>query len=194
MPHADTISRPASAMRRKLGLALLATAACMTADARAQDDTEEAYAGLLETLAARVQQLEDREAIRALILEYGTAHDARDYRRFASLFATDGEWVGGLGTARGPEAIFELMDSTIGHDPQPEGSGTFHVMSNEQIEITGDLAAATTKWIYLVPGSDGAPEMVFLGHYDDRFVRENGTWKFLRREAPVDLPIQPADD
>jgi hypothetical protein len=29
--------------------------------------------------------------------------------------------------------------------------------------------------------------MVFLGHYDDQFVRENGEWKFLRREAPVDI-------
>ena len=56
----------------------------------------------LESLAARVQVLEDREAIRALILAYGQAHDHRDYRTFASLFAQNGEWVGGLGTAKGP--------------------------------------------------------------------------------------------
>src|SRR5690606_14138325 len=92
----------------------------------------------LEALAARVQLLEDREAIRALILGYGTAHDHRDYRTLADLFATDGEWVGGLGSARGPEAIFELMDSTIGHNPLPEGSGTYHVMTNERIAIDGD--------------------------------------------------------
>lgn len=142
----------------------------------------------LQSLAARVQVLEDREAIRALILAYGQAHDHRDYRTFASLFATNGEWVGGLGSAKGPEAIFELMDRTIGHDPQPNGSGTYHVMSNEQIDIDGDLASATTKWIYITPGDDGAPKAVYLGHYDDRFIRENGEWKFLRREAPVDIP------
>ena len=33
------------------------------------------HAATLESLAARVQVLEDREAIRALILAYGTAHD-----------------------------------------------------------------------------------------------------------------------
>lgn len=142
----------------------------------------------LEALAARVQVLEDREAIRALILAYGEAHDHRDYRTLADLFAANGEWVGGLGSAKGPEAIFALMDDTIGHDPRPEGSGTFHVMTNEQIEIDGDQASATTRWIYLTPGEDGAPRLVFLGHYDDRFVRENGEWKFLRREAPVDIP------
>jgi uncharacterized protein (TIGR02246 family) len=144
----------------------------------------------LDSLARRVQLLEDREAIRALILAYGEAHDHRDYRTFASLFAAQGEWVGGLGSAKGPQAIFELMDRTIGHQALPNGSGTFHVMTNDQIKIDGDAASAVTKWIYITPGDGGAPRMVFLGHYDDRFIRENGVWKFLRREAPVDIPIQ----
>jgi hypothetical protein len=84
-----------------------------------------ARAADLESLAARVQVLEDREAIRALILAYGQAHDHRDYKTFASLFASNGEWVGGLGSAKGPEAIFQLMDKTIGHHPLPNGSGTY---------------------------------------------------------------------
>ena len=142
----------------------------------------------LESLAARVQVLEDREAIRALILAYGQAHDYRDYRTFADLFASNGEWVGGLGSAKGPQAIFELMDRTIGHDPTPAGSGTYHVMTNDQIKLDGDRASATTKWLYITPGDDDAPRLVFLGHYDDQFVRENGVWKFLRREAPADIP------
>ena len=141
----------------------------------------------LESVAARVQVLEDREDIRALILAYGAAHDGRDYRTFSELFASEGEWVGGLGSAKGPKAIFELMDRTIGHDPQPNGSGTYHVMTNDQIKIDGDRASATTKWIYITPGDDGAPKMVYLGHYDDQFIRENGEWKFLRREAPADI-------
>lgn len=157
----------------------------------AQKPRQAADLDALDALEARVQILEDREAIRALILAYGTAHDHRDYRTFASLFATNGEWVGGLGSAKGPEAIFELMDRTIGHNPQPNGSGTYHVLTNDQIEIDGDHASATTKWIYITPGDDGAPKAVLLGHYDDEFIRENGEWKFLRREAPVDIPVEP---
>ena len=159
-----------------------------TAAAQAADDHE-----LIRQLAARVQVLEDREAIRDLILAYGRAHDGRDYRAFAALFATNGEWVGGLGSARGPEAIFKLMDETIGHNPQPGGSGTYHVMTNEQISIDGDRASATTKWIYITPGDDDAPRMVFLGHYLDQFIRENGVWKFLRREAPALIPATPPE-
>lgn len=144
----------------------------------------------LESLAARVQILEDREEIRALILAYGKAHDNRDYRAFAELFAEeDGEWVGGLGSAKGRNAIFELMDGTIGHNPQPGGSGTFHVLTNEQIALDGDRASATTQWIFVTPGESGNPQLVYFGHYVDEFIRENGRWKFLRREAPVDIPI-----
>jgi uncharacterized protein (TIGR02246 family) len=165
-------------------LAVLAAAAAAFAQPLAAADD-------LASVAARVQVLEDREAIRALILAYGEAHDQRDYRTFADLFAANGEWVGGLGSAKGPQAIFELMDKTIGHNPQPNGSGTFHVMTNDQIEIDGNRASATTKWLYITPGADNAPKLVFLGHYDDQFVRENGAWKFLRREAPADIPSAP---
>jgi len=150
-----------------------------------------ASAADLDALAARVQVLEDREAIRALILAYGQAHDHRDYKTFASLFAQNGEWVGGLGSAKGPDEIFKLMDKTIGHHPMPNGSGTYHVLTNDQIEIRGDRASATTKWIYITPGPDKAPKLVYLGHYDDQFIRENGVWKFLRREAPADIAPPP---
>ena len=146
-----------------------------------------AVADDLGALAARLQVLEDREEIRALILAYGQAHDHRDYRMFASLFATDGEWIGGLGSAKGPDAIFALMDEKIGHNPLPNGSGTIHVMTNFQIEIDGDRASATTKWLYLTPNEDNSPKATYLGHYDDQFIRENGRWKFLRRQSFSDI-------
>lgn len=138
-------------------------------------------------LAKRVQVLEDREEIRALILAYGQAHDHRDYRMYASLFATNGEWIGGLGTGKGPDAIFALMDKSIGHNPLPQGSGTFHVMTNDQIRIDGDRASSVTKWIYITAADDNSPKLTYLGHYDDEFVRENGRWRFLRRQSISDI-------
>ena len=138
----------------------------------------------LESLARRVQVLEDKESIRALILAYGMAHDNRDYRKFADLFAReDGEWIGGFGSAKGRVEIFELMDQMIGHDPQANGAGTYHVMTNEQIEVDGDRASSLTKWTYYVPDEGGNPNAIYLGHYDDEFIREDGEWKFLKRET-----------
>ena len=141
----------------------------------------------LAALAKRVQVLEDREEIRALIMAYGQAHDHRDYQAFASLFAAEGEWIGGLGSAKGPEAIFALMDESIGHNPLPEGSGTIHVMTNDQIRIDGDRASSRTKWFYLTTADDNSPKPTYLGHYDDEFVRENGRWRFLRRQTFSDI-------
>lgn len=169
----------------RLHLACIALLTCLLTSISAQAaDSASAIAALQQ----RVQVLEDREAIRSLILAYGVAHDNRDYRTFAALFAREGEWVSGMGSAKGPEAIFTLMDDTIGHNPQPGGSGTFHILSNEEIKVEGDLASANTKWMYVTPDEDGSPDILILGHYLDEFIREDGVWKFLRREAPMNLP------
>lgn len=162
-------------------MVMTAWLACATFHARAAEADD------LAALAKRVRILEDREEIRALILAYGQAHDHRDYRTYASLFAANGEWIGGLGTATGPDAIFALMDKSIGHNPLPEGSGTFHVMTNDQIEIDGDRASSTTKWLYITAADDNSPKLTYLGHYDDQFVRENGRWRFLRRQSISDI-------
>jgi uncharacterized protein (TIGR02246 family) len=171
-------------MRARLGPAWVVIAALVACGGFAALGAE---ADDVAALAKRVQILEDREEIRALILAYGQAHDHRDYRMYASLFAANGEWIGGLGTAKGPDAIFALMDKSIGHNPLPVGSGTFHVMTNDQIEIDGDRASATTKWLYLTAADDNSPKLTYLGHYDDEFVRENGRWRFLRRESISDI-------
>ncbi len=163
---------------------LLAAACVLAVPATAQPTGEMG-------LARRVQVLEDREAIRNLILDYGTYHDHRDYRSLAALFASNGVWESGMGRGEGPGGVFELMDQIIGHNPLPEGSGTYHVLTNDRIRIDGDLASAVTKWMYVTPGENGDPNTVLLGHYADEFIREDGEWKFLRREAPVDLPAVP---
>jgi uncharacterized protein (TIGR02246 family) len=145
----------------------------------------------LDSLAARVQELEDREEIRELLLAYGRALDSRDFIAFSELFAEEeGEWVGGLGAAKGRQAIFELMDKSIGHNRPRTGPPSYHVFSNEHITVDGDHASATTKWIFVMQNDETSPRWVYLGHYDDTFVREDGRWRFLRRQAFTDIPAQ----
>jgi uncharacterized protein (TIGR02246 family) len=143
------------------------------------------------TLEDRIAALEAQEAIRQLIYAYGAALDHRDFVAFSELFAEDsGTWVGGFGTATGRQAIFEMMDASIGHAEEPIEPGSHHVFTNVQIEVDGAHATATTKWIFVVPSESGDPRWMFLGHYDDEFVREDGRWYFLRREAFTDIPAQ----
>jgi len=146
-------------------------------------------------LEQRIADLEAREAIRELIFAYGHALDHRDFIAFSSLFAREqGTWVGGFGSATGHDAIFKLMDETIGHAEEPTVPTTHHVFTNIQIDVDGNKADATTKWIFVGSSASESPEWLFLGHYEDQFVREDGHWVFLHREAFTDIPTQPESE
>jgi hypothetical protein len=138
----------------------------------------------------RLQRLEDREEIRQLLMDYGRYLDQRDFASFSRLFAEkEGEWIGGMGSAKSPMAIRALMEKTIGSDKSGSvGGPNCHVFTNEMIEVAGNEAKATTKWIFVVQSSSKQPQPFYLGHYSDTFVREHGRWKFLKRVVYGDIP------
>ena len=135
------------------------------------------------SLEARVQRLEDKEQIAQLLIDYGRYLDSRDLAAYAALFAADGEWVGGFGTVTGRANIRAFMEKSLGAGPNRGGS--YHVMSNFAITVSGDTATAWSRWTFVVPGERGAA-VAQAGRYDDTFVRENGAWKFKRRVASND--------
>lgn len=138
------------------------------------------------SIAARLQRLEDMEEIRTLLLDYGRHLDSRDLAAYSKLFAKDGEWVGGFGSAKGPAGILAFMEKNLGTGPNRGNS--FHILSNFVIEVKGDTATAWSRWTFVVPGADGKPAISQAGRYDDTFVREDGRWKFKRRAASNDTP------
>ena len=137
-------------------------------------------------LAARLQRLEDTEEIRNLLLDYGRFLDARDLHAYSQLFAKDGEWVGGFGSAKGPDGILAFMEKNLGTGPNR--GNTFHILSNFVIDVKGDTATAWSRWTFVTPGADGKPVISQAGRYDDTLVRENGKWRFKRRTASSDIP------
>jgi hypothetical protein len=142
-----------------------------------------------ESLESRLQRLEDREEIRQLLKDYGRFLDQRDFAAFSRLFAEkDGEWIGGMGKARGPQAIQKLMEDSIGTNAEKISAPNFHLFTNEIIHINGNQADATTKWIFVVQGENNRPQALLLGHYEDSMIRENGRWKFMRRVVHGDIP------
>ena len=135
---------------------------------------------------ARLQRLEDMEEIRTLLLDYGRLLDARDLAGYSRLFAKDGEWVGGFGSAQGPAAIQVFMEKNLGTGPNK--TNTYHLLTNFVIDVKGDTATAWSRWTFVTPGPDGKPILAQAGRYDDTLVRENGKWKFKRRVASNDIP------
>jgi uncharacterized protein (TIGR02246 family) len=142
------------------------------------------------SLAAKVQRLDDMEEIRTVLLNYGRTLDAHDFGAYSRLFAKDGEWIGGFGSVKGPAAIEAFMIKNIGTPGKP--SGTYHLLTNFIVDVHGDTATAWSRWTFVTPGPDKKPAMAQGGHYEDTLIRENGQWKFRRREAFLDIPH--ADD
>ena len=152
-------------------------------------DRQPVSADTLDTMKSRLSCLEDREEIRRLITDYGRFLDRRDFKSFALLFAeNDGEWIGGMGKAKGQQAIRRLMEETIGTDTPEDAPGNFHLFMNDRIDLDGDSATASTKWVFMIQNAAGGPEPFYLGHYEDTMVRENGQWRFLRRVVYSDIP------
>jgi SnoaL-like domain len=142
-----------------------------------------------ESLEKRIQVLEDKEAIRALLLNYGRFLDARDWEAYAGLFAADGgTWNGGMGIAKGHDEILQMMTSTIGANGS--GLSNLHLLGNEFIDVNGDTATALSKWVFVMTAAEGGPDVVYVGHYEDELVRENGAWKFILRTVSGDITRQ----
>ena len=136
-----------------------------------------------EPLERRLQRLEDENEIRNLLLDYGRFLDGRDFKSYASLFARDGEWVGGFGTVAGPANIQAFMEKNMGTGPNRRND--YHLLSNFVITVNGDTATAWSRWAFVVPGQSGA-SIAQAGRYDDTLVRENGRWRFKKRVASND--------
>ncbi len=140
---------------------------------------------MVDNTIARLQRLEDLDAIRQLFVDYGYHLDRGDFDAYSKLFADDGEvLMGPMGRARGPQAIKALMSKAL------EGRiGTsYHLIANPIINLDGDQANSTVTWAVIARSESDGPSLTMIGRHVDKLIRERGTWKFLRREGHVDIP------
>jgi uncharacterized protein (TIGR02246 family) len=134
------------------------------------------------SVEARLKAFEDKAEIERLLLDYGRHLDARDFAGYSSLFAKDGEWVGGFGTVAGPANIKAFMEKAM---PGENKAKNYHLLSNFVVTVNGDTATAWSRWAFVTPGQQGAV-ISQAGRYDDTLVREGGRWRFKKRMASND--------
>jgi ketosteroid isomerase-like protein len=173
----------------KPGYATLFTASFMavclsfvTVESRAEEPTQEQ---LVYTLDA------DRQ-IRNLMSRYGQYLDAKNFDGYASLFAKEAEWSGQLSeytTIKGPDNIRAAMEKAFATRVyDPAHITNLHLITNIEIHIDGDRATGYSRWTVMSRNEADQPYARVSGHYDDVFIRENGQWKFLSREARREIP------
>jgi len=95
----------------------------------------------LNAIARRLEALEDREAIRELIAQYGPLADSGNAAALAALWAEDGTYeVVGFASAQGNDAIAALIDGP--HHRALMAQGCAHVLGPVTITQTGNRAVA----------------------------------------------------
>ena len=143
-----------------------------------------------QALVSRLEALEAREAIRALWAEYGRTLDARDFASFGKLWARNAEFGSGPGAAKGPAAIAATLEKAIGTNYPDSKGKNFHLYFNESIDVRGDHATAISKGGYVMATADNSKaDFLLLAEYRDELVKEDGQWKFLKRQIVGEIPV-----
>ena len=136
-----------------------------------------------DALAARLQVLEDREAIRALLVSYARTLDERDFAGFEQLWAKDAEFIGGANnTAKGAAAIRDLLQGLLKVNAAAVPGRDFHLVMNQTVDVTGDTATGFSRGTWVVTDSEKQLRISIIANYYDQFVREGGRWKFRRHQ------------
>ena len=142
-----------------------------------------------DALAAKIQVLEDREAIRALLVTYARTLDERDFAGFEQLWAKDAEFIGGANnSAKGPVAIRDLLQGLLKQNGAPVPGRDFHLVMNQTVDVTGDTATGFSRGTWVVTDPDKKLRVSIIANYYDQFVRDGGRWKFKRHQIGGTAP------
>lgn len=144
-----------------------------------------------DALAVKVQVLEDREAIRALLVTYARTLDERDFAEFEQLWAKDAEFIGGANnSAKGPAAIRDLLQGLLKVNGAPVPGRDFHLVMNQTIDVAGDNATGFSRGTWVVTDPQQKQLRIsIIANYYDQFVREGGRWKFKRHQIGGTPPV-----
>lgn len=139
--------------------------------------------------SAQREETQDRAAIHALLVAYGSTIDARDFDGFAALFAEDGTYGAGNGAGVPGKEAGEFLRRVFAENAQGFGEPNFYLFFNEVVTFTGaDSAQASSFSLYMVPGEGGRPQAALMARYADELVREDGAWKFAHRRVESLMP------
>jgi len=137
----------------------------------------------VNTEAAALQTLLDREAIKECIFSYCRGIDRVDEAALRSAYWPDATDRHGpyQGSATGfiEWALAKLR----------EGGRMVHFVGNMSIQLNGDVAGAETYFQAFQQGRDSAgenTELFLIGRYADRFEKRDGEWRIAERVVIYD--------
>ena len=130
-----------------------------------------------DTLEARIQALEDLEAIKRLKHQYWRCLDQKRWDELATCFTADATVSYGSGQYRftGVDAIIRFLSESLG---EQSGSHGIHMGGHPDIQLTSATAARGTWVLWNFLFNPGQQRNVRIGaYYHDQYVKVDGAWK-----------------
>lgn len=139
--------------------------------------------------------VEDNLALRELADRYALAVDTKDAKGLTALFWPEGIIVNYSATDPGTEVSrLEGHDAIAGIRQRmiDRYDRTFHLVSSAVYEVDGDTASGDTATghVYCTAHHvrrkpEGITDRVMFIHYEDRYARRDGQWRFAERRLRV---------
>jgi SnoaL-like domain len=137
------------------------------------------------TSSAMKNDAADRLAIVELLNRYLLVVDSKDPDAWVALFTADGTFDNAPDVARGRDQLAAFIRGW-------HGSGItksiHHFMSSYAIELCG--STATVKSYYWAGEVLQAPRVVATGVFSDTVRKEDGSWRFVKRQHVLDASFK----
>jgi len=146
----------------------------------------------MSEMLSAVERIEIERACERLTCAYVRALDLGDMNAAADCFAANGSMARPMNPGQviqGREAVRASLLT------RPQRLLTKHLCTNVMIDVESRDSARGLSYLTMVattPPEGAAPPFisngpVYFGEMQDRFVRENGVWKFLERRGSIQM-------
>ncbi len=143
------------------------------------------------------ERIEIERACERLVYVYSRALDLGDMSAAADCFAEHGT----MARPMTPDQIVagrETIRASL--LTRPKTLLTKHLATNVVIDVESPDAATGLSYLTMIattPAADAKPPFVsagplYFGEFKDRYVRENGEWKFLERRGSIQMKFSGA--
>jgi SnoaL-like domain len=138
------------------------------------------------------ERVEIERACEQLVYAYGRSLDLGDTGGAADFFAENGS----MARPMAPEQVIHGRETIRASLlARPKSLLTKHLATNVMIRVESRDTATGISYLTMIattPGSADKPPFlsngpIYFGEFEDRFVRENGVWKFQERRGSIQM-------
>jgi SnoaL-like domain len=143
-----------------------------------------------------IERIEIERACERLVYVYVQALDRGDMSGAADCFALRGTFARPMT----PDVVIEGREAIrAGLKSRPATLLTKHIASNVMIEVDSRDTAHGISYLTMIATTPAAgavaphvtPGPLYFGEFRDRFVREDGVWRFLERRGSIQMKLDP---